>query len=138
MAERCQHSDTDSRTHCDCPHFVPKGNLTATEVNAYDGCLHMVAWHRIPAQGSSVSTPTLPITSSIDQILATYSSQAASVSGVQKAQKRGKRKVSETEAHQEAVLGLKQSLGKSAAEGSNTVCSELIFISSSSSDIHLD
>ena len=50
MAEKCQHTDTASGTLCDCPHFVARINLTSVEVNICDGCLHTVAWHRIPIQ----------------------------------------------------------------------------------------
>lgn len=126
MAEKCQYMDTDSGTPCYCPHFVPRLNLTSAEVNTCDGCLHTVAWHWIPIQEISSSAGSTSTTSnttalSVDDILASFTSQAASTSGKMKAQKRGKRKASEAEARQEAVSGLKCGLGKGAAEGPSTV-----------------
>ena len=129
MAERCQHVDLESETVCDCPHFVPKVNLTASEVNMCDGCLHSIAWHRIPSQEinatsskstspvfatststGSTSTGSTSTASSGDEILAIFASQAASVGGsAKKTQKKGKKNASEAEARQEAVSGLKRS-----------------------------
>ena len=127
MAERCQHVVLDSETVCDCPHFVPKVNLTATEVNICDGCLHSIAWHRIPSPTCSVlvtststSTCSTSTASSVYNILASFASQAAS-SGAKKAQKRGKRVASETKACQEAVSVLKRSLGKGAIQDTSMV-----------------
>lgn len=127
MAEKCQHTDTNSGIPCNCPHFVARSNLTSAEVNTCDGCLHTVAWHRIPVQqpnssASSTSTTSNSTALSVDEILASFTSQAAGVSGEMKAQKRGKRKVSETEARQEAVSGLKCGARKDAMEESSTVC----------------
>ena len=122
MAERCQHVDLNNDAICDCPHFVPKVNLTAAEVNICDGCLHTVAWHQIPSENpiSCTTTSSEPFTTStsagststaslVDEILASFTSQASSVSGAKKARTRGKKRASEAEACQEAVSGLKRS-----------------------------
>ena len=133
MAERCQHVDLDNNAICDCPHFIPKVNLTAAEISICNGCLHTIVWHRIPSlenttsSGSnafitSTSTGSTSTASSVDDILASFTSQAASVGSAKKAQMRGKKGgASEAEAHQEAVSGLKRSLGKGAVQDTSTV-----------------
>lgn len=131
MAEKCQH--TDGGIPCDCPHFVGRQNLTSTEVNTCDGCLHTIAWHRIPVQepiNSASFTSTTPNSTAlsvmVDEILASFASQSqpASISGEMRAQKRGKRKerkALEAEARQEAVSRLKCSVGKGAKEDPSAV-----------------
>ena len=120
VPKQCQHVDLDNDTICDCPHFVPKVNLTAAEVNICDRCLHTVAWHRIPSKNpiSCATTSSEPFTtstsasststaSSVVEILASFTSQASSVSGAKKAWTRGKKRASKAKARQEAVSGLK-------------------------------
>lgn len=126
MAENFQHTDTNSGIPCNCPHFVTRSNLTSAEVNTCDGCLHTVAWHWIPVRqpnssASSTSTTSNSAALSVDEILASFTSQATSVSGEMKAQKRGKRKASEAEACQEAVSGLKCGVRKDTMEEFSTV-----------------
>lgn len=118
MAEKCQHADTGSGILCNCPHFVARLNLTSAEVNTCDRCLHTVAWHRIPdSSAGSTSTGSNSTALSVDEILASFTSQAASSSGDMRIQTRGKkRKALEAEARQEAISGLKCSQAKGAIE----------------------
>ena len=138
MAERCQHVDLENDTMCDCPHFVPKVNLTAAEVNVCDGCLHSIAWHQIPSQENTTSftstrsdtftTSTGSTASSVDEILASFTSQATGVVGsAKKTHKRWKKLPSEAEARQEAVSGFKRSLGKGAAQDTVMVSPSTVY-----------
>jgi hypothetical protein len=121
MSQRCQHTDVDMGSKCQCPHFVQRASLAATKANICDGCLHSIAWHSIPAQDPPADSSSVQ---TIEQILSSYTTQAAAAGSTQKAVAQGSKKnatASKAEARQEAVAGLKRSYESEDDVGSSKV-----------------
>ncbi|KAF8580861.1 hypothetical protein K439DRAFT_1619442 [Ramaria rubella] len=90
---KCTYTSIDDELHCHCPIFVPHPNPSKDKANLCDGCRHTIAFHIDLAEPSSSNTST-----KLEEILASYSMQAASFS-----------RASESDACKEVMASLKQS-----------------------------
>jgi len=117
VPKNCSHINTNDRTHCQCPIFIPKANQEGNTVNICDGCMHSIAWHCLEPE------PTQSTSQTLDQILSTYAAQAAasSTSTLSVRTKKPGSKASTVEAQKEAVAGLQKNSG-SWNESSTKVC----------------
>ncbi|KAF8583070.1 hypothetical protein K439DRAFT_1634731 [Ramaria rubella] len=70
---KCTHTSFEDGVHCHCPIFVPHPNPIEDEANICDGCRHTIAFHIDLAATTSDDT-----SSKLEEILASYSAQAAS------------------------------------------------------------
>src|SRR5882672_1669202 len=73
-SKNCSHINTNDRTHCQCPIFIPKANQEGNTANICDGCMYSIAWHCLEPE------PTQSTSQTLDQILSTYTAQAAASS----------------------------------------------------------
>ncbi|KAF8504948.1 hypothetical protein JB92DRAFT_2833199 [Gautieria morchelliformis] len=122
MAQRCKYSGAENGSLCSCPHFVPKESIGINEATTCAGCLHTIAWHRIPSSTPPAQSPNT--NKSFQDLLSTFTAQAAAVGGSVKTRMKGKCHASEDDARRKAIAGLKKT-AMSENEGSSKKMSQL-------------